>query len=106
MSLIYPEEINERGLLHFTSNFQATSPMERALRVVEAGGCLHIKGHIVKNALGHVALDGVDRLYMNYIDAVCSELAQRYGDAIWWTTLGSVAEHAMRRRGWKNLNVK
>lgn len=92
VSLIYPEVINSRGLVHFSSNFQATSPIERAFEIIENGGCLNIKAHIVKNAMGHVALDGVDRLYMNYLDVLCSELNRRYGDSIWWTTMGQIAE--------------
>jgi hypothetical protein len=93
VSLIYPERINERGLIHFASNFQATSPMERAFEILDAGGLLAVKGHIVKNALGHIALDGVDALYVNYLDALCHAIQARYGDRIWWTSMGAIADH-------------
>jgi hypothetical protein len=52
-------------LVHFTTNFQATSPLERALAVIDSGGLLAVKAHIIKNAFGHIALDGVDRTYCN-----------------------------------------
>jgi hypothetical protein len=90
VSLIYPQRLPS-GLLHFTSNFQATSPIERGHEIIEHGGLLAIKAHIVKVAMGHIALDGVDRLYMNYLDRVVSELQRTYGDRIWWTTMGTIA---------------
>ena len=90
VSLIRPERLTS-GLVHFTSNFQATSPIERAHEIVEHGGLLAIKAHIVKTAMGHIALDGVDRVYMNYLDRVISELHSTYGDRLWWTTMGAIA---------------
>jgi hypothetical protein len=38
-----------------------------------------------------VHLDGVDDLYMNYLDRLFDDIEQRYGDAIDWTTLGQLA---------------
>jgi peptidoglycan/xylan/chitin deacetylase (PgdA/CDA1 family) len=96
VSLIYPQRLPS-GLVHFTSNFQATSPIERAREIIEHGGLLAIKAHIVKFAMGHLALDGVDRLYMNYLDRVISELQRTYGDRIWWTTMGSIAARLEER---------
>jgi hypothetical protein len=96
VSLIFPQRLPS-GLVHFTSNFQATSPIERAREIIERGGLLAIKAHIVKFAMGHLALDGVDRLYMNYLDRVISELHQTYGDRIWWTTMGSIAARLEER---------
>ncbi|MGH7558960.1 MAG: DUF2334 domain-containing protein [Gemmatimonadota bacterium] len=90
MSLIYPTHLGE-GLFHFTTNFQATSDLERACRILDNGGLLAIKAHIIKNALGHVALDGVDALYCNYLDLLFSELDRRYGCELWWTTMGGIA---------------
>ena len=90
VSLIFPQRLPS-GLMHFTSNFQATSPIERAHEIIEHGGLLAIKAHIVKAAMGHIALDGVDRLYMNYLDRVVSELQRTHGDRIWWTTMGAIA---------------
>lgn len=95
VSLIYPERISRGRLLHFTSNFQATSGLERALEIVERGGLLAIKAHAVKNALGHIALDGLDRLYANYLDLVFTILEERYGDSLWWTSMGEVAARCL-----------
>jgi peptidoglycan/xylan/chitin deacetylase (PgdA/CDA1 family) len=91
LSLIHPDRLTS-GLLHLTNNFQATSPRERALEIVEAGGLLAIKAHIVKNACGHLSLDGVDRAYMNYLDLLFRELETTYGDELWWTTMAEVHE--------------
>lgn len=93
VSLIYPQRVNQRGLIHFTSNFQATSPIERAFEILDAGGVLAIKGHIVKNAMGHVALDGIDAVYMSLLDLLCRELDRRYGESLWWTTMGEIAAY-------------
>ncbi len=97
-SLIYPSRINGSRLVHFTSNFQATSTWERARAVIEAGGLLAVKAHIVKNALGHIALDGVDPLYCNFLDMVFARLRQEYGDSLWWTTMGEIADRVRSAR--------
>jgi hypothetical protein len=82
------------GLVHVPTNFQATSPLERALDAVRAGGLLSIKAHIIKDAFGTVALDGMDDLYRNYLDTLFTLLRDRYGDALWWTTMAGVAAAA------------
>lgn len=92
VSLIRPEWIANGALLHIPSNFQATSPIERAVRIIEERGLLSIKAHIVKNAHGHVALDGVDRLYMNYLDVLLLRLEERWGERLWWTFMGELAQ--------------
>jgi Uncharacterized protein conserved in bacteria (DUF2334) len=79
------------GLVHLPANFQATSPVDRAYQVLDGGGLLSIKAHIVKDAVGHVALDGMDDLYRNYLDALFTLLHARYGESLWWTTMGGVA---------------
>jgi hypothetical protein len=90
VSMLFPERIAS-SLLHFTTNFQATSAPERAFDVLDAGGILSIKAHITKDVPGHSHLDGVDRLYMNYLDRLFGDIEQRYGDLIEWTTLGRLA---------------
>jgi hypothetical protein len=90
VSLIYPEWLLNGELLHFTSNFQATSPIERATEIIENGGLLAIKAHIIKNCCGHIALDGLDDLYSNYLDMVFTELKRRYGDRLWWTSMAEI----------------
>lgn len=92
VSLIYPHRL-DNDLLHFASNFQATSEFERAFEIAELGGLIAIKCHIVKDALGHVALDGVDRDYMELLLRLFGELDERFGDAIWWTSMGQIADH-------------
>jgi Uncharacterized protein conserved in bacteria (DUF2334) len=88
--LIQPARL-ESGLLHFSTNFQATSPIERAFEVIRNSGILAIKGHAVKNAMGFVALDGIDAVYFNYLDLLFDKLQREFGDTIWWTTFGEIA---------------
>ena len=80
-----------RRLVHIPANFQATSTKERAFEIIEIGGLLSIKAHIVKNAMGHISLDGIDALYCNYLDSLFCLLEQRYGDQLWWTSMNEVA---------------
>ena len=97
-SLIYPERTAE-GLIHFSSNFQATTAPERAFEILDAGGILAIKAHITKFVPGHVHSDGVNRLYMNYLDRLFCDIEDRYGDTVDWTTMGSIAEAVTARNG-------
>jgi len=90
VSMLFPERIAP-NLLHISTNFQATSAPERAFDILDAGGILSIKAHISKNVPGHMHLDGVDELYMNYLDRLFDEIEQRYGDTIDWTTLNQLA---------------
>jgi len=90
VSMLFPDRIAP-GLLHVSTNFQATSTPERAFDILDAGGILSIKAHISKNVPGHTHLDGVDDLYMNYLDRLFDDIEQRYGDTIEWTTLGQLA---------------
>jgi Uncharacterized protein conserved in bacteria (DUF2334) len=90
VSMLFPERIAP-NLVHITTNFQATSPPERAFEILDAGGILSIKAHITKNVPGHVHLDGVDDLYMNYLDRLFDDIEQRYGDGVDWTTVDRIA---------------
>jgi predicted deacetylase len=90
-SLIYPSIVGGTRLVHITTNFQATSRWERARAIIEAGGLIAVKAHIIKNALGHIALDGVDEVYCNFLDLFFERLRSQYGDELWWTTMGEVA---------------
>ena len=94
VSLIFPQRLSS-GLIHITSNFQATNSIERAEAIVRAGGVLSVKAHIVKNACGHVALDGVDRVYMNYLDVLFRELKRKFGDTLWWTTMDEISKRCV-----------
>ena len=97
-SLIYPSRVAGTKLVHVTSNFQATSPWERARAVVEAGGLLAVKAHIIKDAMGHIALDGVDQIYCNFLDMVFARLHAEYGEALWWTTMSEIADRVRGAR--------
>jgi uncharacterized protein DUF2334 len=90
VSMLFPERIAE-GLLHISTNFQATSAPQRAFDILDAGGILSIKAHITKHVPGHTHLDGVDHLYMNYLDRLFDDIEQRYGGSVEWTTLGQLA---------------
>jgi hypothetical protein len=92
VSLIYPEPIYKGRILHIPTNFQATTSIDRALEIVRDHGVVCVKAHIVKDALSHVALDGMDLLYRNYLDVLFSELERRYGDSLWWTSMGEIAD--------------
>jgi hypothetical protein len=91
VSLIYPQLIGAGGLVHLSCNFQATSPVERAVRILELGGVLHVKAHIFKAGKGHVMSDGLDQLYCNYLDLLFTHLTARFGAALWWPCLSEVA---------------
>lgn len=89
--LYHPAAVENGALVHVPTNFQATSPAERAIQIVTAGGLLSIKAHIIKDALGHIALDGMDELYRNYLDMLFRELDRRWGDSLWWPTLSELS---------------
>jgi hypothetical protein len=92
MPLFEPVLLADGALVHVTSNFHATSRPERAAAILDRGGVLAIKAHIVKRIGSYVARDGVDDLYANYLDLLFSQLDQRYGSSLWWCTLGEMAE--------------
>ncbi len=85
-------------LVHFTTNFQATSSVERARAIIDAGGLLSIKAHIFKSGGGITMLDGLDAAYCDNLDRLWSELKRNYGDALWWTTLAEMAARCRATR--------
>lgn len=91
VSLIRPQILRGCELIHFTTNFQATSPIERAREILRHGGLLVIKGHIVRNALGFIMLDGIDGVYCNFLDLLFAAIAREFGDRVWWTSMGRIA---------------
>jgi predicted deacetylase len=82
----------EAGLVHITTNFQATSTLERALEIIDAGGLLSIKAHIFKSGGGITLADGLDEAYINYLDLLFRELERRYGERLWWTSHSEIAD--------------
>ncbi|WP_299758418.1 DUF2334 domain-containing protein [uncultured Pontibacter sp.] len=91
--LIFPSLLKNNKLLHIPANFQATSKPERARQIIDNSGLLSIKAHIIKSAMGHIALDGVDQEYMSYLDSLFSSIDKEYGDSIWWTSMGEITNH-------------
>jgi hypothetical protein len=96
VSLIRPQPVADGALLHIPSNFQATSTLERAREIVQAGGLVAVKGHIVKNAMGHIALDGIDREYCAFLDQLFRALDEEFGDSLWWCSMGELAARSAR----------
>lgn len=99
--LCRPERLRWAGgsLVHFCSNFQATSSLDRALDIVEQGGLVAIKAHIVKDLVGYRMADGLDDHYRDHLDRVLHRLEQRYGDRLWWTSFGEIVDRIDGRDG-------
>ena len=96
VSLIYPELIANRKLVHIPENFNATRSIQRAIDIIENNGILSIKAHIVKDLVGHILYDGVDEVYMNYIDTLLIILKDRYGDQLWFASMDEIAKAALQ----------
>ena len=90
VSLVRPQRI-EPGLTHFPTNFQATSPIERAMAILECGGLLSIKAHLLAQSGSYRALDGLTPEYRDYLHRVFSTIEERFGDEVRWTSMGELA---------------
>ncbi|APO54314.1 peptidoglycan/xylan/chitin deacetylase (PgdA/CDA1 family) [Bradyrhizobium diazoefficiens] len=88
-SLIAPQWISG-GLLNFTTNYQATSTIDRARSIIDHGGLLAIKAHVIKRAGSYVALDGLGEEYCDHLHAVFDYL-ETVGEDLWWTSMGEIA---------------
>jgi hypothetical protein len=91
---MYPEWIAGENLIHIPANFNATRPIDRAIDIIEHGGILSIKAHIVKQFPGHTLYDGVDEVYMNYLDTMLTILEGKYGESLWFATMDEIATQA------------
>jgi hypothetical protein len=91
VALITPEHLAGVGLVHLPINFQATSSINRAYAIVEAGGLLSIKAHAIPDAMGYIALDGLDHRYCDRLRHLFGSLHEQYGDLLWWTSMDEVA---------------
>jgi hypothetical protein len=96
VSLLTPQVLPFGRLIHVTTNFQATSSIDRAMAILACGGLLGIKAHLLKRFGSYVALDGLDSPYVEYLDRLFARIADDYGDRVWWTTMGEIAGR-MRR---------
>lgn len=90
-ALIHPQRIENTDIIHFPTNFQATSSADRAFSILDAGGLLSVKAHAFKYAFKHIQADGLDGLYGNFLDLLFSRLEDRYGDGLWWTSPAAIA---------------
>jgi hypothetical protein len=88
--LFRPERIDP-GLLHIPTNFQATSTIDRALAILDCGGLLSIKAHLLVASGAYRALDGLSPEYRESLHRLFSTIEERFGDAIWWTSMGELA---------------
>lgn len=89
--LIFPG-LTDEGIAHIPANFQATSGFDRALAILAAGGLLSVKAHAVKQVGTYVALDGLDDDYAGRLAELFACCRDRFGDGIWWATMGEIAE--------------
>lgn len=99
VSMMHPTLVANGRLVLFTTNFQATSDIERAFAILDRGGVLAVKGHIIKRIGPYVALDGMDEVYRAYLDALLRLVKERYGSSLWLTSMHDVAErvHTTKR---------
>lgn len=95
--LLYPSFIKNNQIVQIPANFHATSKMERAIQIIECSGLLSIKAHIIKKAFGWIAYDGVDEVYMNYLDMLLTHIENKYGDVIWWTSMGEISNRLLKQ---------
>ncbi|MDT0677471.1 DUF2334 domain-containing protein [Autumnicola musiva] len=91
--LLYPTTLKDGKIIHLPTNFQANSKIERAKQILDLSGLLSIKAHIVKSVFGYIAIDGVDELYMNYLDVLLTNLENEYGNDLWWTSMGEISDY-------------
>jgi Uncharacterized protein conserved in bacteria (DUF2334) len=91
VSLVRPERLSE-GLVHFPTNFQATSPIKRATAILDCGGLLSIKAHLLAESGSYRALDGLTSEYRDVLDRLLCMVEDRFGDDLWWTSMGEMAE--------------
>lgn len=94
-SLIYPELINSE-IIHFPTNFQPNNNIDRMFSIIENDGLISIKGHMIKSIGNYVAIDGIDQQFVNYLDILFTYLEQKYGDDLWWTTMGEMSDYILK----------
>jgi hypothetical protein len=99
VSMMHPTLLKGGRLVHVSTNFQATSDVERAFAILDQGGVLAIKAHVIKRYGSYVALDGLDEVYRAYLDALFRLIAEKYGSSVLFTNVDAVAGHVLRGAG-------
>ena len=61
-------------------------------KIIEQGGILGVKAHIIKKIGDYVAFDGLDEQYRNYLDLLFKEIENKFGDSIWWTSMNEISQ--------------
>ena len=97
VSMMHPTLLRDGRLLHLTTNFQATSDVDRAFAILDRGGLLAIKAHAIKRVGAYVALDGLDEVYRGYLDALLRLIEERYGSSVFFTNPEGVAQCVAKR---------
>lgn len=92
LSLFAPAYLDQTPIVHMAANWSVNSSFERAQQIIEGGGMLSIKAHMIKDFFGHKSLDGLDKSYSQYLSRLFTHLENRYGESIWWATMSEVAE--------------
>ncbi len=91
VSLLFPQFLDATHLVHISSNWSATSSIERAEQVIDCGGVLSIKAHMIKQLFEYKSLDGLDSSFHQYLDKLFTHLEKKYGDSLWWASMDEVA---------------
>jgi hypothetical protein len=74
------------------TNVQATSAPARAHDIIACGGLVSIKAHVFKTGGGFTLVDGLDADYCDFLDRLFRDLDRRYGETLWWPSLGEISE--------------
>ncbi|HOA46476.1 MAG TPA: DUF2334 domain-containing protein [Paludibacteraceae bacterium] len=98
VSLIYPQFIFDNQLVHIPANFNATRTIDRAFSIIENNGLISIKAHIMKNFFRHILYDGIDEVYINYLDTLLTVLENKYGDELWMTSMNEISEYVFNKK--------
>jgi len=98
LPLFYPVKLPQTSLVHIPTNFQATSSIERAIEILEMGGLLSIKAHIVSEAFGYVAADGLGKSYATFLNELLNRISAAFGERLWWASMGEIAAQLDRPR--------
>jgi hypothetical protein len=95
VSLIHPQLLAHGRLVHITTNFQATSTPARAMEILQHGGVLSIKAHLLTRLGSYQALDGLNAGYVDRLHRLFTAIEDRFGDAIWWPTMTALAAQVL-----------